>query len=129
MEIPLGLAHPVKAKGNARTIGSTMESTLLDFRMYPIDHDPDNRCQPGFYQLTTPLRDLPSIPVEPFAKADGLLIPGIDELGWELGCTGPPRFIAHRRPPKVNSYGLASFGPDVHDSFPGGVYVHFQPNL
>jgi len=113
-------AKVAQAKGNARTIGSAMETYLLDFKMYPNDHDPDDRNQQGLYQLTSPLKYLPSIPVEPFARADGLLKPGTDEIGWEMGSTGPPRYVAHKRRPKVNAYGLASYGPDVHDSFPCG---------
>ncbi|MCG3198660.1 MAG: prepilin-type N-terminal cleavage/methylation domain-containing protein [Candidatus Omnitrophica bacterium] len=116
-------AKVAKAKGNARTIATAMESYRTDFGVYPEDHDPDDNSQKGLYQLTTPLKYLPSVPEEPFALAGGLLDPNGDEIGWEMASTGPGRIFSVLLPrPKIHAFGLASFGPDVNDDFPCGDY-------
>jgi prepilin-type N-terminal cleavage/methylation domain-containing protein len=115
-------AKVANAKGNARTIAIAMEAYIIDFKQYPMDHDPNYDPQKGLYQLTTPLKYLSSIPEEPFAKASGLIDPNAGEVGWEMGSTGQGR----RSPstafpaPKIHAFGLASFGPDYLDSFPCG---------
>jgi prepilin-type N-terminal cleavage/methylation domain-containing protein len=116
-------AKVTQAASNERTIAVAMESYLIDFKTYPTDHDPDDASENGLYQLTSPIAYLTSVPQEPFAQASGIL-EADDEIGWEMGSTGNPPFIAHITPTFMNSnifaYGLASFGPDVDDDFPCG---------
>jgi prepilin-type N-terminal cleavage/methylation domain-containing protein len=112
-------AKVTRAKGNERTIATAMESYIVDFGVYPNDHDPDVYGQRGLTQLTTPLKYLDSIPEEPFATRNGLLDPAADEIGWEMGSTGP-KVLPNVRRPTINAYGLASFGPDLKDHFPCG---------
>ncbi len=111
-------ARVVKAKGDGRTIGIAMEEYRLDYGFYPTDHDPDDTQQKGLFQLTSPIQYITSVPIEPFATDSGLVE---GEVGWEMGSTGPKRVsVAMGLLPKIHAFGLASFGPDIQDTFPCG---------
>ncbi|MCA9434332.1 MAG: hypothetical protein KC978_01030 [Candidatus Omnitrophica bacterium] len=113
-------AKVVQAAGNGRSIGIAMEEYRIDFGFYPTDHDPDDPSQKGLYQLTSPIEYISAVPQEPFARDSGLLGPN-DELGWEMASTGPNKIAAAvGLLPKINAFGLASFGPDLRDHFPCG---------
>jgi len=114
-------AKVAKAKGNARTIATAMESYLTDFGVYPNDHDPDDNQQKGLRRLTTPLQYLETLPEEPFATSSGIYAGTPNEVGWEMAATGPNLVsVMNGRRPKIQAFGLASFGPDINDDFPCG---------
>lgn len=110
-------AKVTKARGEARTIGIAMDTYYLDFKVYPDDHDWDDLSQQGLKQLTTPLQYLKEIPSEPFSTANGLREGNIDEIGWEMGSTGPGVYGSLFVFPKIHAYGVYSFGPSITDRF------------
>jgi prepilin-type N-terminal cleavage/methylation domain-containing protein len=112
-------AKVAQAKGHARTIGIAEDAYYLDWGVYTTDHDWDDRSQQGLKQLTTPLQYLPAIPHEPFSTANGLRNGRDDEIGWEMGATGPgPRPIAESfLKVLIHAYAVYSFGPSLRDEF------------
>jgi prepilin-type N-terminal cleavage/methylation domain-containing protein len=118
-------AKVTQAMGNTRTIETAMESYYLDFNLYPTDHEPDALDSwHGLFQLTSPLRYLPSIPVDPFSTTSGLLDPTIAEIGWELASTGNVPYIvpfqATQNGSNVHAWALDSSGPDTGSGLGGG---------
>ncbi|MCG3199501.1 MAG: hypothetical protein GHCLOJNM_04018 [bacterium] len=105
-----------RAMGDMRTISIALESYLLDFKIYPTDHEPDGNDR-GLNQLTSPIKYLPTLPEDPFSTNTGMLDPRTQEIGWEMASTGNApimvRFRATQDNCKVNAYALASQGPDV----------------
>jgi type II secretion system protein G len=105
-----------RAQGDMRTIGTALEEYLIDFRIYPTDHEPDG-AQRGLYQLTSPIKYLTGVPEDPFSTNTGLIDPNTQEIGWEMASTGERpvmvRFRSTQDNSKVNAYALASQGPDV----------------
>lgn len=111
-------AKVTKTKANARTIAVAMDSYLLDFKVYPTDHDWDDLSENGLNQLTTPIQYLKEIPDEPFSTANGLREGHSDEIGWEMGSSGPGPHMPSFAWPKIHAFALFSFGPNVTDDFP-----------
>ena len=111
-------AKITKVKGDMRTIATAQESYLLDFGMYTDDHDPDSFPK-GLHQLTTPLKYLPFLPIDPFSGSSGLRDPNSQEIGWELASTGRGPAVGHFVKPlyNVNAFTLTSIGTDGSDSF------------
>jgi prepilin-type N-terminal cleavage/methylation domain-containing protein len=111
-------AKITKVKGDMRTIATAQESYRIDFAMYTDDHDPDSMPK-GLHQLTTPLKYLPSLPIDPFSTTSGLRDPRSAEIGWELASTGRGPFAGHlvKPPHNTNAFALTSIGTDGGDSF------------
>jgi prepilin-type N-terminal cleavage/methylation domain-containing protein len=113
-------AKVTKARAEARTIATAMDSYFLDWRMYPPDHDPNNRTQQGLLQLTSPLTYLTSLPIEPFAQNSGM-IDDQGEVNWEMGSSGltPIQATVINVKANIHAFNIESFGPDVDDDWSG----------
>ncbi len=114
-------AQIVQTTADMRTIAIAMDSYLIDWGMYPPDHDPNDFSQNGFYQLTTPLEYITDFPQNPFALNSGLGDPG-GEFGYEMGSTGIlPRFVASGMAvrARVNAFNIQSYAPDHRDNWSG----------
>ena len=66
-------ARVVKSEGEIRTIKTALESYIIDWGIYPRDHDSAwpyySQDQNGFQMLTTPLTYLKTLPDDPFGTA------------------------------------------------------------
>jgi len=118
-------AKVTRAQGDMRSIGTAMESYLLDFRTYPHDHEPDSiRSMHGLFQLTSPIQYLVTLPQDPFSTSSGLLDPSESEIGWELASTGSPPHLAQYRLTDYNTnifaWALDTSGPDTGSGLGGG---------
>ncbi len=115
-------AKIVQSRADMRTIGIAMDTYLIDWRMYPPDHDPNDFAQNGFYQLTSPLSYLTEFPNNPFATGtSGLGDPG-DEFGYEMGSTGlTPRSVMFGRAVRANvhTFNIQNYAPDTDDDWHG----------
>jgi len=116
-------AKITKARGEMRTLAIAMDSYLLDWRMYPPDHDPNDYAQKGFYQLTSPITYLTELPIEPFAQPNsGLGDPG-GEFAYEMGSSGLTPLVASLGSVNVrgniHAFNIESYGPDTDDDWSG----------
>ena len=129
-------ARVAKARGEMRTIATSMESYIQDFKFYPTDSDNTDifggGTQRGLLQLTSPINYLGTLPVDPFNQEKST---GGDEIGYyEMGSTDrPPRFLAVPQwsgafgiRNQIHAYVLLSAGPNhgeeyhSNDSWPWG---------
>jgi type II secretion system protein G len=111
-------AKVARAAGDMRTIGTALEEYLIDFKIYPTDHEPDSNDR-GLFQLTSPIKYLTSLPEDPFSTNTGMIDPNTQEIGWEMASTGERPSQVPSRPKtmnncKINAYALASQGPDIN---------------
>jgi prepilin-type N-terminal cleavage/methylation domain-containing protein len=119
-------AKVARVQADLRTIGTALESYLIDWRIYPNDSEDEfDENNHGLRQLTTPLQYLPELPFDVFvggrAPQDGT------PVYFEMGSTGfaPDALLSPvfqfeiARQPKVNAYALYSHGPNVIDDFDG----------
>lgn len=118
-------AKVTKARAEMRTLGIAMDAYLLDWRMYPPDHDPGEEdsgdMERGFFQLTTPIAYIGEIPTEPFVRNSGMN-PG--ETGkyetYEMGSTGLrplEAMLGFRIRANIHMFCIESFGPDIDDDW------------
>src|SRR3989304_2096735 len=110
-------AKATKARAEARTIGIAMDVYFQDFKVYPTDHDWDDPQEQGLKQLPTPIQYLKEIPQEPFSTANGLRTGTLNEIGWEMGATGPGPIASSFLLPKIHAFAVYSFGPSGEGRF------------
>lgn len=119
-------AKVTKARAEMRTLGIAMDAYLLDWDMYPPNHDPGEEdsgdMERGFFQLTTPIAYIGEIPTEPFVRRSGMANPG--ETGkyetYEMGSTGLRPLEAMFGIPirgNIHMFCIESFGPDIDDDW------------
>ncbi len=120
-------AKIAKVKGDLRSVGMAMDSYLLDFKMYPTDHDPDDKTQQGLFQLSSPIKYIKNIPADIFNnKGSGMTL---DEPSFEMASTGFTILDAKKKRPKVNAFVVFSHGPDRKDDFEGNDTWPYGPSL
>ncbi|GMV64691.1 MAG: hypothetical protein AMXMBFR75_04960 [Candidatus Hinthialibacteria bacterium] len=110
-------AKVVRVRGDLRTVDLAMNMYLQDFKIYPPDHDPDDRNQQGLYQLSSPIKYLSIVPYDVFNQPNSGIAGG--EPFFEMASTGYSRFVAAQRKPKVHAFAVYSHGPDGRDNFSG----------
>ena len=123
-------AKITRLKADLRTIGIAMDTYFIDFKTFPRDHDPDELGTKGLWQLTTPLKYLLELPMDPFNRSDGGLSPG--EADFEMASTGvtPGAFAFGIRPKdNVHAYNVYSHGPDKGDDFNDNDGWPFGPRM
>lgn len=109
-------AKVAKVKGDLRSVGMAMDSYLLDFKMYPEDHDPSEIIAwRGLFRLSSPIKYIAALPADIFnTKNSGFTN---EEPSFELASTGFTPLMAKTRRPKVNAFVVFSHGPDRIDQF------------
>lgn len=114
-------AKIAKAKSEMRSLGIAMESYLIQYNMFPPDHDPDSLTGAnGLFYLTTPIQFIGSVPADPFNEPGSGL--QTSEASYEMASTGRSAFPAPAPPPsapKINAFALHSHGPARRDTFSG----------
>ncbi|MCG3196213.1 MAG: prepilin-type N-terminal cleavage/methylation domain-containing protein [Candidatus Omnitrophica bacterium] len=110
-------AKVARVSGDLRTVGIAMESYFVDFKVYPMDHDPDSLYpdEYGLYQLTSPIKYIQSLPPDVFNQRGSGSDPS--EADFEMASTGVTPIFLRFRYPKVHAYIVYSHGPDRGDNF------------
>lgn len=124
-------AKVTKAKAEERSMATAMDEYLLDFAMYPADHDNNEDDENGLFQLTSPIKYIASLPQDPFNQSGGGL-DGVEPGFYEMGSTGiQPRIVAglggfvakgghlYKKRNNIHAFVIMSAGPDGGENFHG----------
>jgi type II secretion system protein G len=132
-------AKVTKGKAELRTLQTALEEYRIDFQMYPPDHDNDDMSQNGLYQITSPLKYLPSLPNDPFNQIGGGLETSGEPGTYEMGSTGlKPLQVwrnggsfkvsdTYKKRNAIHAFVLMGAGPDGREDFDGNDNWPFAP--